>query len=246
MKNYILAECIKYKHTFLNKLLMIAPLVAVVQALILMPLYFTVNAYNWWYVVSLPAMFALISAMMHRKEERKLNYRAIFSLDVNLKKIWIAKILTALVYVSITSLLHMIGVYGIQFLIDKQLIPNYGLMTLLMASALLILSNIWQIPLCLFLAKKLGFVISVGVNAILGTALGILFSTSSLWILCPYSWGIRLMLPIMHILPNGLPAEASDPLISNTSLLLPCALSIILFTLLTVITTNWFSKLEVK
>ena len=34
----------------------------------------------------MPATFALIPAMMHRKEERKLNYRAVFSLNVDLKK----------------------------------------------------------------------------------------------------------------------------------------------------------------
>lgn len=246
MKNYILAENIKYKHSFLRKLLIIAPFVVIAQAFILMPSYFIVNAYNWWYVMLMPATFALIPAMMHRKEERKLNYGAIFMLNVNLKKVWVSKILIALIYMDITALLHMIGVFGIQFLIGNQLTSNYGFLTLLIASTLLIISNIWQVPLCLFLAKKLGFMVSIAVNAVLGLVLGILLSDSSMWMLCPYSWGIRLMIPIMHILPNGVPAESSNPLILNTSLLFPCVLSIILFVLLTVITANWFSKLEVK
>lgn len=54
------------------------------------------------------------------------------------------------------------------------------------------------------------------------------------------------MIPVMHILPSGILIEASNPIISNTSLYIPCFLSICLFTLLTIISANWFSKQEVK
>ena len=67
-----------------------------------------------------------------------------------------------------------------------------------------------------------------------------------MWLYCPYSWGIRLMVPVMHILPNGVPTEVSNPMISNTSLFIPCILSVCLFALLTFITAKWFSKQEVK
>ena len=92
MKRYIHAENLKNKRTFLIKLPLIAPIIAVLHAFVLMPFYFTVNAYNWWYVILMPATFALIPALMHRKEDKKLNYRAIFPLNVNLKKVWLAKI----------------------------------------------------------------------------------------------------------------------------------------------------------
>ena len=87
MKNYIFAENLKHKHSFLFKILLIAPIIALLNAFVLMPSYFSVNAYNWWYVILMPATFALIPAMMHRKEERKLNYRAILPLNIDLKKI---------------------------------------------------------------------------------------------------------------------------------------------------------------
>ena len=147
---------------------------------------------------------------------------------------------------SITTIVHMLGVYIFQFLIGGQLSPNYRFTTLLFASALLIITNIWQVPLCFFLAKKFGFIASIVVNAVLGLAFGILISDSAFWIYCPYSWGIRLMIPVMHILPSGVLIEASNPMISNTSLLIPCVLSICLFTLLTMISAKWFSNQEVK
>lgn len=246
MISYILAENLKHKRTFLKKLLVLMPISLILLSLFLMPNYFTTNSYNWWYVIIMPATFALIPAMMHRKESRKLNYRAVFPLNINLKKLWVSKIITAFIYMSIAAIIHMLGVYIFQFLIGEQLTPNYGFSTLLFASALLIITNIWQIPFCFFLAKKFGFVVSVAINAVLGLALGILLSDSAFWIFCPYAWGIRLMVPVMHILPSGILIEASNPMISNTSLYIPCILSICLFTLLTIISAKWFSKQEVK
>lgn len=199
MKNYIFAENLKHKHSFLLKLLFIAPIIALLHSFVLMPSYFSVNAYNWWYVILMPATFALIPAMMHRKEERKLNYRAIFPLNIDLNKIWISKILTALIYLSITSILHMLGVFVFQFFVGEQLTGNYTFTTLLFASALLVITNIWQVPFCFFLAKKFGFIASIVVNAVLGLVVGILLADGSMWIYCPYSWGIRLMVPVLCV-----------------------------------------------
>lgn len=246
MISYILAENLKHKRTFLKKLLVLMPISLILLSLFLMPSYFTTNSYNWWYVIIMPATFALIPAMMHRKESRKLNYRAVFPLNINLKKLWVSKIITAFIYMSITAMIHMLGVYIFQFLIGEQLTPNYEFSTLLFASVLLIITNIWQVPFCFFLAKKFGFIASIIMNAVLGLALGILLSDSALWIYCPYAWGIRLMVPVMHILPSGVLIEASNPMISNTSLYIPCILSICLFTLLTIIGAKWFSNQEVK
>lgn len=246
MMKYILAENLKHKHSFLKKLLVIMPMVLILLSFFLMPSYFTTNAYNWWYVIIMPATFALIPAMMHRKEDRKLSYRGVFPLNINLKKLWASKIITALIYMMITAMIHMLGVYMFQFFLGGQLTPNYGFSTLLFASALLIITNIWQIPLCFFLAKKFGFIASIAVNAVLGLGSGILLSDSAFWIYCPYSWGIRLMIPVMRILPSGILIEASNPMISNTSLLIPCILSIGLFIVLTAITAKWFSRQEVK
>ncbi|GAB7231318.1 lantibiotic immunity ABC transporter MutE/EpiE family permease subunit [Facklamia hominis] len=246
MINYILAENLKHKHSFLKQLLIIMPISLILLSFFLMPSYFTANSYNWWYVIIMPATFALIPAMMDRKESRKLNYRAVFPLNIKLEKIWVSKIITAFIYMGIATMIHMLGVYIFQFFLGGQLTPNYTFSKLLFASFLLIITNIWQIPLCFFLAKKFGFIASIALNAVLGLALGILISDSAFWIYCPYSWGIRLMIPVMNILPSGVLIEDSNSIISNTSLSIPCILSIFLFTLLTLISAKWFSKQEVK
>ncbi|CAC9931340.1 putative mutacin ABC transporter protein, MutE [Aedoeadaptatus nemausensis] len=246
MTNYILAENLKHKHSFLKKLLVIMPLSLILLSFFLMPSYFTTNSYNWWYVIIMPATFALIPAMMNRREDRKINYRAVFSLNIDLQKEWISKIVTASLYISMAAMVHMLGVFIFQSFVGEQLTPNYTFLRLLCASVLLIITNIWQIPFCFFLAKKFGFIVSIAINAVLGLGLGIMLSDRGTWIYCPYSWGIRSMVPVLHILPGGVLIKSSNPMLSNTSIFLPCILSVCLFILLTLISAKWFSKQEVK
>ena len=77
---------------------------------------------------------------------------------------------------SITAILHMLGVFVFQFFIGEQLTGNYAFTTLLFASVLLVITNIWQVPFCFFLAKKFGFIASIVVNAVLGLVVGIFVS----------------------------------------------------------------------
>lgn len=246
MKKYILAEHLKQKHTFLKAFVVIMSLMPLVMAFVLMPPYFSVNAYNWWYVILLPATFALVPAMVHRRDERKLAYRAIFSLPVDLKKVWVAKVLVASVYLLFASAIHMTGVGILQSFLGSQLTPNLGWDTLLFASGVLFFVNLWQVPLCLFLAKKFGLSAAVSINILLGAALGAMFADTSMWLFCPYAWGARLMVPILHLLPNGLVAEVAEPMIENTSIIIPCALSLGIFILLSGITARWFATQEVR
>ena len=246
MKKYILAEHLKQKHTFLKTFVVIMSLMPLAMAFVLMPPYFSVNAYNWWYVILLPATFALVPAMVHRRDERKLDYRAVFPLHVDLKKVWLSKVVVASVYVLFAAVIHMTGVGILQSFLGSQLTPNLGWDTLLFASGILFFVNLWQVPLCLFLAKKFGLSAAVSITILLGAALGAMFADTSMWLLCPYAWGARLMVPILHLLPNGLVAEVAEPMIENTSIIIPCALSLGIFILLSGITARWFATQEVK
>ncbi|WP_245578431.1 hypothetical protein [Atopobacter phocae] len=95
-----------------------------------------------------------------------------------------------------------------------------------------------------FLARKIGFIASVIVHTVL-SVIGIFFADTSFWLIYPYSWGARLLVPVMHLLPNGLYATANNPMLTNTSVIIPSVLSVVYFIGLNVFLSKWFSKLEV-
>ena len=245
MIKYILAENLKYKRTFLKKLLVIASSITILLAFFLMPLYFSSCAYNWWYVILMPATFSLIPSMMQNYEKKKPLCMAIYSLDISLKRVWFAKVLVAIYYVTITAFLHMLLVYMGQILLHKQLTPTYSINVLILATLVLIITSIWQIPLCLFLAKKFGFIVSITGNAIIGIILGILFADGKYSFLCPYSWGMKAMISILKILPNGTIAESQDVHMLY-SFIISSILSVALCLFFSLISAAWFSKQEAK
>ena len=119
----------------------------------------------------------------------------------------------------------------------------YG--TNIIATLVLIITSIWQIPLCLFLAKKFGFIVSITGNAIIGVIVGILFADGKYSFLCPYSWGMKAMISILKILPNGTMAESQDIHMLYSSII-PSILSIALCIFFSLISATWFSKQEAK
>ena len=80
----------------------------------------------------------------------------------------------------------------------------------------------------------------------IGDVLGILFATKSNWWLCPYSWTARMITPVLGILPNGTLAPSGDPLLNPSVVPIGIALSLVLFALLLLATTVWFSRQEAR
>ena len=64
--------------------------------------------------------------------------------------------------------------------------------------------------------------------------------------ICPYSFGARLTIPILGVLPNGLIAEQGDSLLSGNVILPGIVISVLLFIALSLITANWFGRQEVQ
>lgn len=243
MLNYIKAENLKCRGTFAKKLVVIAPVCMVLLA-VCTGMYFTVNGYNWWYTMILPGFITLVTALINQIEEKKLAYRAVFALPVNLKKTWYAKTALICIYIAIANLIHMCGILLGMFTIRAGMsLPVYKIFT---ATLILIVTSLWQVPLCLFLSKKFGLLMTVLLNIGIGITLGIFAAGKTLWWVCPYSWSTRLMCPVLGILPNGLFAKIGDVMLDKSVIPVGVILSAAIFILLIIITANWFSKLEAK
>lgn len=243
MLNFLKAENLKCRRTFAKKLVFIAPLLSVLLAGI-SGMYLVQNGYNWWYTILFPGFITLTTALVNQIEERKLHYRSVLALPVSLQKIWISKILLIAIYTSASCILHLAGISLGKFLINPA--STITVRQMAEGTLILIIASLWQIPFCLFLSKKFGLMAAILINLGAGIALGIFTATESFWWACPYSWTMRLMCPVLGILPNGTMASQGDVLRNPGVIPVGMVLSVALFLLLLTVTAKWFQKQEVK
>lgn len=242
MLNYLKAENLKCKRTFLKKNIFIAP-ITVLLITVLAPMWFQVNAFNWWYMLIFPGFIALSCYLVHQKEEKKLKYRAVFSLPVDLKKVWIAKNLILAIYLLLACIVLSIGI-----ILGAVVFPaakHFSFSQIIIGSTIIAVTSLWQVPLCLFLSKKLGAFGVILINVAGGGFVSAVIAVKSLWWLFPYCWTSRLMCPILGILPNGTLAEAGDILLNPNAIPSGIIMSVLLFLLLIFVTAHWFVKQEV-
>lgn len=243
MLKYLQAENLKYKRTFIKKLIFLAPVVTLIIAFLSFSGVQS-NAFNSWYMLILFGYISLMAALVNQKEEKKLNYQAVFTLPISLKKIWIAKNLVIAVYVLFSCI-----VLSVEIILGGLILPITTTITIFHAFAaavLIAITFLWQIPFCLFLAKKFGFMATLLINVCAGILLSISAAKTWLWWICPYSWAPRLMCADLGILPNGLSVEAGSNLLNPIVIPIGIILSLALFALLLVVTANWFKNQEVK
>ena len=220
--NYLQAEHLKNKRTFAKKLILLAPVVTVLMN-IFAPLWFQLNSYNWWYILLYPGFLTLVCAMLEQRDNGKLKYRAVLTLPVDLKETWKAKIGIAGLYVTWGNLLFLV----------------------LNLTLCIVIASLWEVPLSLWLSKKVGIFLTVVLNVGVGSILGIFAATSNLWFLCPYSWVPHLMISVLKIMPNGVPTTMQNTPLTFVEIGFTLLLSVIVFVLLSLVTAKGFEK-EVK
>nr|WGD72864.1 hypothetical protein P5668_13410 [Bacillus subtilis] len=119
-----------------------------------------------------------------KKEKKYSNYNGTYSLPIDLGRLWYSKIVIIMIY----SLLSQI-VFLVFMLLMGFVIADFAIVTLstIAASLLLWVTSLWQIPLCLFVAKKWGLTIAVMLNLIGTLVLGIMPASRSFWWFIPWS-----------------------------------------------------------
>ncbi len=207
MRKYYTAERLKYRHTFIGKLVLFMPLVSVIFAAWLTHEYFTVDSYNWWYMVLYPGMLAVISGVLGGKDGKRKNV-TIGSLPCDVGKIWDAKVLVGAVFsaVSVLCIIFLTVITGkwmeLGMHMTFRLQPSVE--TQILAGVLLWVTTLWQIPFCLWLSQKIGsffmFIVHMGSCGIISA----LVSLKPWFAVLPGAITPRLMCPVLGILPNGL------------------------------------------
>ncbi|MBS6997638.1 MAG: lantibiotic immunity ABC transporter MutE/EpiE family permease subunit [Lachnospiraceae bacterium] len=251
MRAYIKAELLKNRHSEWARLMVIFPTISILCSVYFSfgnAAYYQMNQYNWWYMCFLPIQVIAGSIFICRREKR-LKYRAVQMLPVSEGKIWIAKVVSCIGQIIVSTGMIAAAVAGIS-LVLKQLFTGGNLfspITVAAAWGLLVCAICWQIPLWMFCYQKTGmvltFLLGMGANSILSTV----WTTGSRWWMNPFAILPRLMCPVLQILPNGLPAVPESvmftPQVLEKSVIVPgILLSMGLFALLTAMTARWYQR----
>ena len=73
MMKYLQAEKLKFHRSPTGKLVLMMPLISVFAAAVLTSIYFTIDSYNWWYMILFPGTVALFCGMIGRKDGKQNN-----------------------------------------------------------------------------------------------------------------------------------------------------------------------------
>lgn len=243
------AEMLKYKRTFMAKLVIFIPLFFAAYSLVtshLVPGSYDWNgilvmSFNWWPVTFLPLGYGLFAGMVASLERKAGNYRALKAEVLAPRRIWLGKIGGMALIAACSSVVLVLGDLVCGMLQGD--VPPLGVM--LLAALLCWISTLALIPLQLWLATWAGMLASIAFAAA-GMIAGVLLAPTKLWLCCPWSWATRLMCPVIGVHPNGTMLQPGDPRFDAGVIPVGVALSLAVFVVLSMVTALWFERRESK
>ncbi|KPN93210.1 lantibiotic immunity ABC transporter MutE/EpiE family permease subunit [Lysinibacillus sp. ZYM-1] len=242
MLSILKAEQLKWKRTFISTLLWLTPLVTWLLSAVLMGgSYFQTGAYNWWYTMLLPGALTICCALVV-EIDKKMKYQSILALPLDLKKIWLGKILSSSMWLLFISVIFFIGITVGGWLFGHSL----SLSSSLVSTIVIFITFLWQIPLCLFLAAKLGTYLAILFNLVANIVGIVVFADGELWYIYPFAIGARLICSTIGILPNGLSVPEGSPLLNTNVIFLGIIMALAWFIIVSFLTAKWFQKREAK
>lgn len=241
MIDMLKSEDLKYKRTFAKKIFYIAPIYILIQ-IVALNRYVLSNSMNWWSVCFMPFTIAILCTLISIAEKKAGNYRTLKSKDINLKKMWISKILVISYYTFLASLMVILYLLTIKLVRQSSLV-QVG--PLFLGTFVMWITTLILIPICLFLSEAFGPFSSIFVTCI-GIAGGVLTVTGPNWYLCPWNLNMRLMCPILKLNPNGELLESTSNLLDYSVIPVGLIVGIVGFIGLSLLTSLWFSKKEAR
>lgn len=247
MINYFISENLKTKNTFIKRLVYIAPIFVFILSIFLAFDYYVLDGYNWWYMTILP-IFIAVECTLFSSVDGKYRNSGILSLPLDLKKVWIAKVLVIIKNLIISNIILFIFANILPLVVPFKSIIQIPFINGLAAVLVLVITFIWQIPIWMYLGQKFGMFVCILLSMFLNTFFQII-AIKDYWFAIPFSYPARLMCPILKILPNGLMAVPESvtftpDLLSISSVFYGVVMSLTLFIILTVVTSRKFNKIE--
>lgn len=239
MLEIIKAEFQKSKRSTINKFVLLTPLFTIFLCVLLAG--GQNGAYNWWYTMFLPGMLAIISSQVITRE-RSLSYKGVLLYPKGKGSIWLGKILYISILLIFSNLIFMIGIEVSGLLFDSSIPIKENII----ATVILILTFLFTIPISLYITVRLNMFVTVLFNVGI-TIIGVVsYGTDSILRFLPYGTSSALMVPILNILPNGLPVPTISPILNGNVIVQDTVVNLIIFVVCMILTTLWFTQKEVN
>ncbi|TCJ03354.1 lantibiotic immunity ABC transporter MutE/EpiE family permease subunit [Cytobacillus praedii] len=248
---YLKSEFIKIKRTSIRKLLLLIPLICSLLAIGFNFLsgdsdVISLSAetiINHWGIIWLSVLIALTAGLLNNLEKKSTKFKTIIALPINLSKKEMSRVLLVIGFVVLGSFLLVAAISLTRLLIQTAAVP---LSSYILAVILMFITSLWQVPFCLWLSRKTNFFITLLLNSMLNLNLGTFFAPTEDWWFIPYSWHLRVQMPLTKLHSNGIPLPPNDELLSYSVIPIALAVSILFFIVLTFIAARSFNKIEVK
>lgn len=240
------SEFLKTKRSAASRLAFVGPCVLSIMALVQMG-YFSINLFNWYYVIFLPLTIAGVSASTVRLDYGLLGLRTLRTLPVCQESLWFAKLVVVGSYTFASCLLLSCSTFVVPGLLTLIGIAQSHVMApsaVLFGTVVMYILTLWQVPLMALLAKRFALIACATLNLVLNIA-GVIMADGGYWFLNPWSWVMRAMSFAIGVLPNGLPVEGQSPS-SLTDVVVMTYISLAATALLSVVAVKHFAKTEAR
>jgi lantibiotic transport system permease protein len=249
---YLKSEFLKTKRTRIRKIVWIIPIICSLLALSFNSLGGTdivklsvETIINHWGIIWVSVFIALTTGLLNHLEKKGTKFKTIIGLPINLAKKELSRILLISSLTATGSLLLIIFLMLTSLLIHSApyLVP---LSSCALAVFLTYIVTLWQVPFCLWLSRKTNIFMTLFVNSMLNLNLGTVFAPTDNWWMIPYSWHLRMLMPLTKLHSNAIPLTPNDELLDDSVISVAILLSIAFFLILTIATVKSFNKIEVK
>ncbi|MCC0632546.1 lantibiotic immunity ABC transporter MutE/EpiE family permease subunit [Clostridioides sp. ZZV15-6388] len=255
--NGLKSELLKYKRTFMGKLIVFIPIFfalysGITQSTIMKNPLSQSSSWSWdtllalvfntWPLVFLPLGMGLFATLVAGQERKAGNYRTLRAYNVSPMALWINKVMAMAVYTLLSTLVLIVATIISGLFLSEGAIP-FG--KIIAGGFVCWFVSLTLIPIQLWVATWKGTFSSMGI-ALVGMMVSVLTAIKSLWFAVPWSWAMRLMCPIVGVHPNGAILETGNPLLDSSVIPVGIIVSMVVFVVITVITGIWFNRREVK
>lgn len=244
MIRFIMSEKLKYKRTFIKKMMFLSPIlfmmVVFLMSFYLPKTYITKSnfilmcSFNWW-TLFLPLTLALFVSLIGAQEKKVANYKNLICHGIKPSSIWISKIMIVSYYTLMVTL--ELGV--IVILTGLLLTKKTDVYSVFISVFIVWISLLFLIPLYLFFIAKTG-IISNMIIGFIGMLFSAYFADGEKWIFVPFSYGLRMLSPILKVHPNSVPLKPGDYLLDFSVVPLGLTVSIFVFVFCVVVTLFGF------